>query len=297
MAEPTEGSPAAAPPQPGLPAWQRYGIIATGAVVLLLVVAVVVVKVVGGDDDAGSPTGTGDEQVISDDFERDDDTVLGTATTGETWSELLGRFGVEGGEAVVVAPNEQGPRSLAVLESGSRDGRVEAEIGEAVQGWGIVFRQRDRLNYWFVSAAPGYGTYNVGRLVNGELVGVGDIGLAKVAPGTVVSVTYTGTVIQVSIDGQVKASFTDEAADTGGGGVGLLANGESASTASWRSFTTVPTPPVQVPPTPTATPAVDGSTAPTTAAPSTDVPTTGAPTTEPPSTEPPSTDAPTTEAP
>lgn len=212
------------------------------AAAFLAVVAVVAVAtwVVGAGDGAGTDVPLLLGPGVSDDFTRDEDPgPLGDARTGQRWDQVSGRWSVRDGHAVVVEPNQAGQRTVAVVDLGAADGAVSVTASAMVSGFGLAFRYQDPFNYWFLTSAPGYGTWKLQRLDDGEVVEVGPIGLAQAVDGTTVEVRFSGRTITVLIDGSPARQFTDPALEDAAG-VGILVEGAGALDASWDDFIAVP---------------------------------------------------------
>jgi hypothetical protein len=80
---------------------------------------------------------------VYDDFNRPDNTSLGTATTGQTWSTHVGSIGIEDGQA---APGSG--FFLASVDTGSTSLNVEFTLNQpAVEFW-MLLRFADDQNYW-----------------------------------------------------------------------------------------------------------------------------------------------------
>lgn len=227
-----------------LPTWQIVA--AVGVALLVLVAGVVVAWSVFDDDDAGivvvGPTVTTEPVPtvgVRDDFERPDATELGTSSSGDPWSEISGAWGIDAGTAQVLEPAATATRSLAIVDMGEPDGSVSATMSAAANGWGLVFRYRGKFNYWIVSAAPKFATYNVQKVVDGELVTVGSLGLAPVGDGAVVRVELRGNSIEVFVDDVLAGNFEDPHL-AGATLVGLSAEGAAIQEGRWDAFEAVP---------------------------------------------------------
>jgi hypothetical protein len=230
------------PPPLALPLWK---LVAGGVAVVVVVVAVVVGAIVllGEEDDGGS--GGGDEPAaqasIVDSFDRADaPDELGATESGQTWEAASGVWGVEDEQAVLVEPNPDGQRSIVVVDLGSSNGTVSTTAGTMTTGWGMVFRYRGPFNFWYLTAAPEFATFNLARVVDGVVQPLGSLGLAAVEDGTVVQVRLDGATIEISVNGNPVKAITDTTL-MGATQAGLLASGQSAATATWDSFEATPT--------------------------------------------------------
>lgn len=194
--------------------------------------------VAAGPGAAPAPTtpesgGTG----VTDAFAGTSTDGLGTAETGQVWETVTGTWGKADGHAYLVTPNpEGGNRSIAVVDLGSGNGSVTATVTKMTPGWGLVFRYKGQFNYWMLQASPKFGTYNLVKVDDGKAVSVGNSGLSKQDPGTVVGVRFQGDQISIVVNGTDAGTFTD-ASFAGATKVGLLAADQGAKDAQWSAFT------------------------------------------------------------
>lgn len=171
-------------------------------------------------------------------FDRPDGgTGLGEAESGQRWVEIAGTWGVVEGEAHVTAP-ASGRRSIAVVETGSSDGTVQATMTAPAGGAGIVFRYHDPFNYWLAIAAPKVATWNVLKVVDGTLTRVGNVGLAATTAGTTISVDLSGRRIELFINGRHRLSIDDRDL-MGASRAGLVVAPETATVSRWDGFVAV----------------------------------------------------------
>jgi hypothetical protein len=88
-----------------------------------------------------------------------------------------------------------------------------------------------------VVANPGVGTWTANRVIDGTAEAVGEL-QAPTTDGTTVSVTQSGSVVRVLIEGEEYLNLTDAAlADQLQGG--LIAAAGSQGTARWDRFMTM----------------------------------------------------------
>lgn len=224
-----------------VPLWK---LVAGGlAVVVVVVVAVVgAIVLLGDEDDGGSGDGDGEAASASvvDGFDRADaPNELGGTESGQTWEAVSGVWGIEDDQAVLVEPSPEGVRSLAVVDVGASNGTVSATAGTMAKGWGIVFRYQGQFNYWYLTSVPEFATYNLSRVIDGEVQNLGSIGLASVDDGAVVQVRLDGATIEISVDGTPVKAITDTAL-LGATSAGLMASGVEAADATWESFEATP---------------------------------------------------------
>lgn len=193
-----------------------------------------------------TPNNTADTATIADDFARPDSTSsLGTAATGQSWESASGVWGIIDGEAYVATPNtEGGGRSIALVDLGSGDGSVSATASTIANGWGLVFRYLGPLSYWMLQASTDFSTYNLQKVVGGEVVSVtqGGIGLTTVTDGTRVGVQFHGRTIGIMLDDLVVKVFEDSDLQNATQ-VGMVVSQPGASTARWSDFTAQADPP------------------------------------------------------
>jgi hypothetical protein len=191
----------------------------------------------GATDSIASPLA--DTTTLADDFDRPDDSDrLGTAPTGQPWEAPSGTWGVVDQEAYVSNPNpDEWGRSWAVTDLGSSDGSVSATATTMAKGWGIVFRYRGPFNYWMLQASPEYATYNLVKVVDGELepIAQNGIGLAPIEDGTKVGVEFEGPMIRILLNDEIAAVFRDTALQSATK-VGLIVSAGGADTARWDDF-------------------------------------------------------------
>jgi hypothetical protein len=196
------------------------------AVVLLVALAAALI----------APTlfGSGGGASVDDDFERVADRGLGDVDDDTAWEAITGVFAIEDGQAIVREANDKGPRTVTVIDVGATNGEIEATIGNATSGWGMVFRYANPFNYWYVQAAPEYGVLNVARLSGGQLQTIGATALAPLRPGTRVTVLLDGSNISIEVDGTSVFTLTSDQlfGATHAGLIGLV----DPEGASWEGF-------------------------------------------------------------
>jgi hypothetical protein len=186
---------------------------------------------------------------VADDFARPDNIdTLGTTITGQLWEAPAGTWGLIDQQAHVATPNaNESGRSWAVTDLGSGNGSVTATAATMAQGWGIVFRYRGPFNYWMLQASTEYATYNLVKVVDGELESVapGGIGLAPIRDGTKVGVEFQGPAITIMLDDQSVAIFRDPHLQNATK-VGMIVSPGGVATARWDDFTAQAAPPSAV---------------------------------------------------
>lgn len=226
-------------------AWKL--ILAVGGLFVVITVIGLIAFVAFGDDE--SDTGGGDSpdtnaSSIVDGFDRDDsNTTLGTTDTGEKWEAVSGTWGIKDQQAALITPNDEGPRSIAVLDMKSPNGTIQVTGSTITNGWGLVFRYRSPFNYWYITGSRDTASYTIVKASNadGEITNetVEQINLANTKDGAVVKVELIGSAINVYVDGTLRATVNDEH-NLNATKVGLLAAGEAPKDARWDDFTATP---------------------------------------------------------
>ena len=170
-----------------------------------------------------------------DNFDRSDSsTRLGTSQSREAWVAAAGTWGVKDHQAYVVKPKAKG-YSLAVLNMHTGDATVQVTMPKIAAGSGLVFRYRNVFNYWTMTASPKVATWVLAKVVGGKLTTLGGIGVAQTKDGTVISVQMGGGSLSVSVNGQLRKTFSDGDLQ-GEPRVGLVGFAKAAGTARWRNF-------------------------------------------------------------
>ncbi len=158
---------------------------------------------------------------------------LGETDNGRNWGEVAGQWEVRQGAAVLVT--DPSIRSIAVVDSGVANGVITIESVVTKAKAGIVFRYVDKDNYWMLTAVPTAGTWNVRKVVTGEVVDVANLGTASTGNGDLLSIELRGAEIGIGVNGVGKVKFTDET-HLDGTGVGLTATGDGATEAVWDNL-------------------------------------------------------------
>jgi hypothetical protein len=229
------------PPPLALPLWKLVAGGIAVVVVVLLAVGGALVLLGDDEDDGGGGEQTEDASVV-DSFDRADaPNELGATESGQPWTAESGVWGVQDEQAVLVEPNPDGQRSIAVVDLGASNGTVSATAGTMTGGWGLVFRYQGPFNYWYLTASPDFATYNLARVVDGEVQPLGGVGLAEVADGSVIQVRMDGATIEISVNGNPVKAITDTTL-IGATQAGLLASGQAGAQATWETFEATPRP-------------------------------------------------------
>jgi len=215
--------------------------------------------------------------VALDSFDRPAGSLVLPPGRGPAWRVEAGSWEVADGQAAATDPRSD--RSIAVVRLPGGQGAVQLTLSHVTNGAGVVFRYRDRRNYWSVSAAPLYATWVITKTVGGRTTLMGNTGISPMEDGTVIAVRVQGDVIDIAFDGQIGKTLSDGDL-RGAPEVGMGVPGPVATTARFDDFRVAlpgdkPLPGVEpVPPTaPTTTSTTSTtSTVPATAAPVTETP-------------------------
>jgi hypothetical protein len=125
------------------------------------------------------------------------------------------------------------------VASGFRTARrvgLAAEPGSVVHSSGLAFRCRDVRNCWWVYAVPAFRTWNVVRVVDGEVASKGNLGPVSVASGTTIEVESRGDRLDFAVNGEHRRSITDGALRQARGAGPVIAAGSRARQAHWDDF-------------------------------------------------------------
>jgi hypothetical protein len=176
-----------------------------------------------------------DSTDVRDDFDRADADDLGSLTSGEQWKAVSGRWGIRAGRAALIKPSASG-LDVALIDVGTADGTVQVTVMAPQDQTGVAFRCRDADNCLFLGVVPGFGTWNIYKIIDGQLFELGNVDLAPTLPGTTVSVEMQGTQLNFYVNGLRVRSITepDLASETQ---VGLAVNHvDFATSARWSKF-------------------------------------------------------------
>jgi len=127
---------------------------------------------------------------------------------GATWTDPSASFVVDDG-VVRVVPESDLP-AIAIIEQSGRVTSVRAAFSTVAATAGMVFRYQDAGNYWQVTAAPSFGTWEISRVEDGEATAVADLGFRG---GTTIDVIFVGSSIQFLVDGVLGEIIRDEFLD------------------------------------------------------------------------------------
>jgi hypothetical protein len=147
--------------------------------------------------------------VFADNFNRADTTAgIGTATTGQAWSSVLGNvMGIASGRAYVpVAGN-----SRSIVEIGVSDFRAGITFHTLGSSGYLMFRYVDATNLWRVGHGNGVLVFQ--KIVSGVLTTIPTAG--RVRAGDRVEVECRGSLIRLFLNGLQVFEATDAALSTG----------------------------------------------------------------------------------
>lgn len=174
---------------------------------------------------------------VSDDFARSSADGLGATPGGRRWQTWNGQWRVAGGTASVQSP--QGV-ALALVGASTAQGRVEVTAARMGAGFGLAFRCRNPENCWRLEAVPGFGTWNVVRVVDGNEQKVLGLGTVPVADGTRVGVEMHGEHLEFFVNG-TSVGRVDDGALARDTRYGLsLREASGAATARWSKLVMTP---------------------------------------------------------
>jgi len=216
-----------------------------GSVVVMAVIAALVLILEGRHTGvsktahkARKPAAHSAGRGVFDSFRRADSaSTLGVADNGSTWTAVSGAWGIQRNTAYVAAPAQA--RNVAFVDMGGKDGFVQVTASVVKPGAGLLLRYQNPSNYLALVAVPKYGTWNLQRVLNGKEDVIGNMGLAAIRDGTVISVRLDGPTAEVSIDNVRLKSFAVPDV-RGATGAGLIAIGDQAGAARWRDFVGTP---------------------------------------------------------
>ena len=122
-----------------------------------------------------------------------------------------------------------------IADAGSPEGLRQVTMPVTANGAGLTFRFLDVRNHWRLTAAPGFAVWVLSKVVDGQETRLGDTGLADADDGATIGVLLAGDEIIVTVNGQARISFVDDAlADAPG--TGLVAIGGQSALARWDNM-------------------------------------------------------------
>lgn len=147
-----------------------------------------------------------------DDFNRANSTTgMGTSSSGHTWVDLAGTWGIIDNQAYLVTPAGDG-QSSSVIETTFADGVLQVQftsngtggITTTTSGAGssVVFRAVDNNNYWILETAGGNAAWTLFTRSAGTFTAqFNSAVLPPISPGDIVTIILSGTNIQVRRNG------------------------------------------------------------------------------------------------
>jgi hypothetical protein len=182
---------------------------------------------------------TAEQATVRDEFGRADDPDLGDLDEGGTWNEVSGDWAIRDGRAVLVERPGSGP-ALALVDAEDGDGVVELSMLPQQTGTGVAFRCRDADNCMYLTAVPGFATWNLTKRVDGIETRLGSLPLVSTAPGLAIDVELNGTRIAISVNGD-RLLALDEPDLVDETGIGLVATaGPHVGLAKWSRLLYAP---------------------------------------------------------
>lgn len=224
----------------------RKMIATVAVIVLVLVLSGVLISLAtrssGPDKSKASTSATGGvvpprgpKTAVYDRFDRADrHGSLGTAETGQKWRTWQPMWSIVNGTARM-EPRHPARGALAVVSLGSTDGSVQVTLTKIASGAGIVFRDLGLFNYWEVTAAPKFATWNVRKVFGGKVIQVGNTGRNTAADGTTVGVTFVADKISIQINGKQVFTTRDPLFENARF-VGLVGIAGTAASPRWDNF-------------------------------------------------------------
>ena len=186
---------------------------------------------------------TREQATLADDFDRDDAPSLGVSSSGAQWRAVSGSFAVVNGRAVLSdRATPTGSPSVALVDAGDGDGVVQITMLPPQTGTGVAFRCRDADNCMYLTAGPGFATWNLAKRIDGVETRLASLPLVSTAPGLAISVELSGNRIDISVNGDRLLSINDpDLVDETG--IGLIATeGAYLERAKWSQFLYAPLP-------------------------------------------------------
>lgn len=225
------------------------GWIVTGAVLVAVAVTGLLLGQ-GHSSHAGRVPGGGSPEatvIVRDSFKRTA-TGLGKADTGQVWRQVAGHWATGAGLVRVTAT---AGRAIAVVDGGTGTRTLHVVLSQPCSGCGLVFRFRDRRNYWMVVEVPKFATFNLVKVTAGQPKAVGNTGLTTTKPGTKLAVRLNGTSVAVAVNGFQKLEVVDKELSTASG-VGLVAGATDATAGRFAALLETATADAFLRPAPTA---------------------------------------------
>ena len=145
---------------------------------------------------------------LRDDFQTRAGLGLGTATTGQHWTEINSSWAAGNGLAGATT-NDGLRRAYAIAHDGQGPGSVTVTAATITKGMGLAFRCRSELNCWTLTAVPELGTWKISKIVGINVQDMGNLGAQPVKDGTRVRVDLTAASIRFFVDDQFARQIDD----------------------------------------------------------------------------------------
>ncbi|OWY62643.1 hypothetical protein B7486_57325, partial [cyanobacterium TDX16] len=226
--------------------WEEVGLLSTWRARILLGVGVLVVLallvggvlIVTGSDDEDEAAG-GLDGVPTDTFNRRTTfDGVGVASNGDSWSPVVGIWGIDAGQVFMVEGDFGGRRNMLTLDMGSPDGDVAVFFSRVRKGAGVLFRYDGPEDYWLLVPVPDYGTWAVQHWVDDEMTFNENIGLAHSDDGTRAVMRLDGPEIEVQIDDLEPVTL--DIGESDATGIGFTALGPMTNEARWDDLFALP---------------------------------------------------------
>ncbi len=160
---------------------------------------------------------------------------IGVVEGTEAWSAVHGDWSSDNGVLRVNTPATTTP-AIATVRLSAPDGLVQVTLASLDNQAGLIFRYVNPSNYWYVAAAPDFGSWNVVKIVDDEPAEVGQVGLGPVADNTTIGVVLDDATISILLNGKTFDTIVDEThAGALVAGVTVRAN-PSSTTATFDDF-------------------------------------------------------------
>jgi hypothetical protein len=150
----------------------------------------------------GVAAGGASGPIITDNFNRADNaSTMGTATTGQAWTNNNGNWGITSNKAYSLSVN-----SIATVDTGATDGQIQATLATAGGGACIVFRLADTSHFFQLEAQGAGDKYDL-WVNNAGYTNLGT-GSVNCANGQIVTILYNGSSLDWYVDGILDGSAT-----------------------------------------------------------------------------------------
>jgi len=175
--------------------------------------------------------------LVVDTFDRPDGATLGTANTGQTWTNHYEPIAIKSGQA---APGNG--FSLSTLEAGTATNKTSVIVAQTAPEFWIVVRFQNSSNYWRFGRSQNQ-AYQLQQVVNGNLGSpvVTTLATAMPAASDVISCDSTSSLLECSVNGLPVVRTTSTAGNTA---IRLGLSTYQSGTALFDDFVVTGPPPV-----------------------------------------------------